>query len=101
MNILNKTQAKELFEKEAILFGENDGIPLYRAIELLGKNAVEFAINKNDPKYKLTLTYNIFLVPINNSVEYLTFSGFLQAVTYNNIIYCNENQKFFKNKKKS
>lgn len=99
MNTLNKTQAKELFEKEAIFFGENDGIPLYRAIELLGKNAVEFAINKNNPKY--TLTCNIFSVPINNSVEYLTFSGFLQAVTYNNIIYCNENQKFFKNKKKS
>lgn len=40
--VLNKTAAVELFEKEAILFGTSDAVPFYRAIELFGEEAAAF-----------------------------------------------------------
>ncbi len=40
--VLNKAEAVELFEKEAILFDTSDVIPFYRAIELFGEDAAAF-----------------------------------------------------------
>lgn len=40
--VLNKAEAVELFEKEAILFGTSDVIPFCRAIELFGEDAAAF-----------------------------------------------------------
>lgn len=40
--VLNKAAATELFEKEAILMGESDAIPFYRAVELFGEEAARF-----------------------------------------------------------
>lgn len=40
--VLNKSAAVELFEKEAILFGTSDVVPFYRAIELFGEEAAIF-----------------------------------------------------------
>ena len=40
--VLNKAEAVELFENEAILFGTSDVIPFYRAIELFGEEAAAF-----------------------------------------------------------
>lgn len=37
--MLNNTQVKELFEREAVLLGSSDGVPCYRAAELFGENA--------------------------------------------------------------
>ena len=39
---LNKAEATELFEKEAILIGHDNAIPFYRAVELFGEWAAEF-----------------------------------------------------------
>lgn len=39
---LNKAEATELFESEAILIGSDNAIPFYRAVELFGEWAAEF-----------------------------------------------------------
>ncbi|MDE7131325.1 MAG: hypothetical protein K2O65_05955 [Lachnospiraceae bacterium] len=40
--VLNKDAAVELFEREAILMGENNVVPFYRAVELFGEEAAIF-----------------------------------------------------------
>lgn len=40
--VLNKAAAVELFESEAILLGQSDVVPFYRAIELFGEEAAMF-----------------------------------------------------------
>ena len=40
--VLNKDAAVELFEREAILMGQNDVVPFYRAVELFGEEAASF-----------------------------------------------------------
>ncbi|MDE5589045.1 MAG: hypothetical protein K2J60_07865 [Acetatifactor sp.] len=40
--VLNKAAAVELFESEAILLGQSDVVPFYRAIELFGEEAARF-----------------------------------------------------------
>lgn len=40
--MLNKAAAVELFESEAILIGESDVVPFYRAVELFGEEAAIF-----------------------------------------------------------
>ena len=39
---LNRQQADELFDREACLFGESNGIPEYRIVELFGEWAAAF-----------------------------------------------------------
>ena len=39
---LNKAEATQLFENEAILIGNDNAIPFYRAVELLGEWVAEF-----------------------------------------------------------
>lgn len=39
---LNRRQADELFDREACLFGESNGIPEYRIVELFGEWAAAF-----------------------------------------------------------
>lgn len=45
-NTLNKAQADELFDQEAILFATTNGIPEYRVAELFGKEMAEWVANK-------------------------------------------------------
>ena len=39
---LNRQQADELFDREAILFGKSNGVPEFRMVELFGEWAGEF-----------------------------------------------------------
>ena len=43
---INKTEAMEIFEKEAILLGSEDVLPFYKAIDIFGEMAAAF-INDN------------------------------------------------------
>lgn len=47
-DLLNKAQVIELFQREAILFGDRDAMPKSRAIELFGVRAVNFAKQMRD-----------------------------------------------------
>lgn len=40
--MLNNTQIKQLFEREAMLIGTADGVPVYRAAEVFGRRAAQF-----------------------------------------------------------
>lgn len=82
--MLNSAQAKELFLQEAVLFGERDGVPFPRAVKLFGKEAASFAITPDDPRDQREY-YSLFGVG-NYQCYYLTFNGFLKAVSYANAL---------------
>nr|WP_320026713.1 hypothetical protein [uncultured Acetobacterium sp.] len=48
--MLNSAQIKELFEKEAVAFLEWEGVPIYRAIELFGIEAVDAGMDEKEGK---------------------------------------------------
>ena len=77
--MLNKTRVSELFKRYAVLFGSEDGVPEYQAVNLLGEESVAFA------KRRPGVNYNSF--GIGDFAEtYLTFKGFQMAATYANIV---------------
>lgn len=80
--MMNKTQALELFEREAVLFGEVEGIPEARATALLGAEAVQFA-HRMDATNRSYL-FNGYGIG-NYTAMYITLQGFYIAVTYNNV----------------
>lgn len=82
--MLNKAEANKLFENEAILFGETNGVPYYRVVELFGEMAAVF-IEKNQK-------YNGYLKPGTDynswgdcTISCLYRSGFMKIVTEHNI----------------
>ena len=66
--MLNSTQVKQLFERESILIGTDDGVPVYRAAEVFGRRAAQFACN---PRERLGSTFGI--------------GDFQQAASYANV----------------
>lgn len=78
MAVLSKVQVDALFRREAILISDKDMVPEYRAIELFGDEAVNFAC-KNGSKY-----HNGFGVG-DFTVMCLTYRGFQMAATYSNV----------------
>lgn len=75
--ILNKEQVQDLFQKEAVLIGQFDVVPLYRATELFGDKAVEYAYGVKDSS-------NCFGIG-NYSLPYLTYKGFQLAASFRNV----------------
>jgi len=78
--MLNCAQVKALFEQEAILIGSHDAVPEYRAIELFGKEAVDFA----ETRSQAGCWFNCFCSG-GNVLTYLTYAGFQQAASYANV----------------
>ena len=68
--MLNSTQVKQLFEREAILIGTDDGV--------FGRRAAQFACN---PRERLGNTFGIG----DFQLDYLTYRGFQQAASYANV----------------
>lgn len=79
MGALNKSQAYELFQRESVMIGDDDVVPVFRAAELLGERAVKFVENHFDRRYS-----NGFGVE-SYTLNYLTLQGFLRAVSYYNV----------------
>lgn len=77
MGILNKLQADELFRREAVLIGQDDVIPAFKAVALFGEKAVSFAKTGNG-------NWNGFGVG-DFTLDYLTHTGFLAAVSFYNV----------------
>lgn len=79
--MFNKAQVKEIFEKHAILIGENDVIPFCIARNFISEKAMELAeeYGSGGGKYQNTFCTN------GNHLEYFTLRGFQIAATYQNI----------------
>lgn len=79
MKVMNKFQATSLFMKYAILLDDKDVIPLDIAGEILGYEAIKYAIDKH-----FASAGNVYSCDIGD-ISYLTEYGFFRAVTYLNI----------------
>ena len=95
--LLNSDQAEELFNKEAIMISERDAVPVARAVELLGGDAVlcvKLYANKYDGKGKdggpLLLSW--IALDGKTEVKFLTWPGFVLAVTYHNVFVQDERE---------
>lgn len=67
-----------MFEKEAVLFGNADGVLINRAIELFEKKAVNFGSNYSNG---WASGFGIG----DYTAYYLKFSGFQQAASFANV----------------
>lgn len=78
---LNKEQAEQLFNENAVLFGSHDAIPEMLVVRLLGQNSLDFVRRQRSTETGLFAGYGIG--------EYtafgLTKKGFLIAATYQNV----------------
>lgn len=87
MKKLNRAQAQALFEENAILFGDRDAVPEKTAAALLGQAAIDYVLWEDrtgtggHKGYWNAIGMNDYIKPL---VKYITLSGFLRAVTYNN-----------------
>lgn len=77
---ISKEKARQIFNKNAVLFGVRDGIPVETAKKLLGPAAVDFATKTNNGG-DLANGYGIGVY----TAMYLTERGFYVAVTYHNV----------------
>lgn len=80
MSLYRKDDVAKIFDREKILIGNEDVIPEYRAIEIFGKEAVDFAKGVGN------VGMNGFGIG-DYTLNYLYHSGFNVAATYVNI--CN------------
>ncbi len=78
--MFNKEQTDLLFKQNSVLFGDVDGMPRYRAMELFGEEAVSCVVNVGDR----CGFYDVYGIG-NHGIVYLTHRGFRAAATYVNI----------------
>ena len=83
MDMMNKAQTTELFQREAVLFGDRDGIPEKKAVEILGKEAVAFTHRMESVEKRGYYFGGYGNGPF--TAMYMTLAGLYIAVTYNNV----------------
>lgn len=82
---LNLQQAKDLFNQECVVIGNDNVLPIFRAVELFGRKTGEWieectglngflAAGKDQNWWSIGSVH----------VEYLTYSGFLKVVSHHN-----------------
>lgn len=79
MKELNKAQASALFEREAVLIGTADAVADFRVCALFGKEAVDYVHKLTPGNY-----WNAYTAG-DTSIHYVTFRGFLAAVSFYNV----------------
>lgn len=89
LKTLNLQQVDELFDKEAICIGDKNGVPVYRAVEIFGEEAVDFSRRLSDTKNKYgskrEASFNAYGIGENYALNYVTQKAFRIAATYHNI----------------
>jgi len=83
MEILSKAQADTLFHRESVLLGTADTIPEDRARELFDDEAVNNAVDWHNAG----VYWNVYT---RCGIKYLTYKGFLAAVSYHNALLLNK-----------
>lgn len=81
---LTSAEAQALFNKHAFLINGRDVIPCADAERLLGKEAVAYADKAGADRNLYSLGDGKL------SMRFLTYKGFVKAVTYHNIIIATE-----------
>ena len=76
MAILNKSQVDTLFQREAVMIGTADVVPVFRAASLFGEGAVEHARNLKH--------WNSYGVG-DFDLDYITYRGFQVAASFYNV----------------
>lgn len=83
MGVMNSAEVKALFEREAILLGNDDLIPAFRVAELFGKESLKhvrsLAANERGGTY-----FNGYGVG-DYTLEALTYRGFQAAASFSNV----------------
>lgn len=79
MASLNKKQVQLLFDREAVLLGTTDGVPLNRAVALFGEDAVNHAQHFEAGVYTNGYGVGDYTLP------YLTIQGFQAAASFYNV----------------
>lgn len=88
---LSIKEVEELFNREAVLFEECNGIPLHRARYYFGAKAVAYVFDleiKKEGKrnaYYCNYCEIIFDGKSEAKIYYLTWNGFKAAATYHNV----------------
>lgn len=78
--LLSKAKVEELFNQEAMLIGNNDGVPFFRAVALFGKAAAEWGKKAGSPGW------NVFGVGEGAAgLAYLNKEGFYRAASWANV----------------
>lgn len=78
---ITKEEAYQIFKREAVLIGGNDGVPASRAIIYFGKEALEHAEKVGKLK-----AYNAYGIGERcDFYKYFTLKGIELAATYRNI----------------
>lgn len=89
LKTLNLQQVDELFDKEAICIGDKNGVPVYRAVEIFGEEAVNFSRKLSDSKNKYgsrkETSFSTYGIGRDYSLDYVTQKAFRIAATYHNI----------------
>ncbi len=82
MEELNKDQVAALFEREAVLLGTENCVPVFRVAAMFGKEAVKHArsLNSSKPGYYVN-GYGIG----DYTLDALTFRGFQAAASFHNV----------------
>lgn len=76
----SKTKVEELFHQEAILIGNHDGVPFFRAVALFGEAAAEWG------KKAGTTGWNVFGTGDGAAgLAYLNKEGFYRAASWANV----------------
>lgn len=81
---MNKDQVTAIFTRYAILFGDEDGMPVRRAVEIFGKDAVEHVRRMASNSKAYRHYYNGYGNGQYTAL-YLTLPGIYAAATYNNV----------------
>lgn len=72
---ISKKEAVGLFEMFAVLIGDRDVVPEFKAVELFGEDAVKFR----------PIGRNSYWLDDDRHANYVTLKGFLTAATYRNV----------------
>lgn len=88
--MINESNLKKMFEESAILIGNADVVPLYKAKEIFGDNIISKVKNNNSDRYWNGYGNGDF------TVLYITYDGFKYAATLQNMneIYKIENNLY-------
>lgn len=77
--MLKEQEVRQIFDKEAVLIGTKNAMPMYRVKEIFGEKAAEFAYHFNNLAHA-----NGFGIG-DYTVSYLDYKGFQLAATYCNV----------------
>lgn len=80
---LTKAEADKLFSEKSMLIGKEDVVPIDDVINLFGQKSWLHVIDKNNPN-KFIITHGGYDTK-EAIISYVTYDGFLYAVTYNNV----------------